>query len=1094
MQGKNRHRLGRSIALSVMALAGLPVALAGGTKLAAAVDKAATKLQVSGGSSVVVTKAGGTHQLVISAKAGSTDVPVPGTLTYRSSNPSVIKVTAKGLVSAVVDPGSAVVTVSTSAPGVTPAEVTVAAVELRSGAVDLSPADVISLSGDRAKLRRDSATTAVKDGTIVVDASAGLVGRIEGVTRSATTLSGAVARVPLKTAFKELRISLEQQGQRESVRVDGRHATVRSRAGALLDSTSSVQFNCIQESGSQGELVLTPPSASLEVTGTLDATLTYGIFSGGLSVTLEAGASVSGEISLGSLQATASGTYDLSCELEGLPDLALPLPTGLPPLGQIAVTVSPMFTADLSANASGTATITGPAVSDTWSASAGITYDNGSWSTTFTKSTPAPTLAVPTLEAGAAMSASLDVAARLDLGIALTSDGDNLAGVRLGWAELDGDLSAGLSGPPSDLDYGYKGPTMTLTGTASAGVEVSAEDSELTTLLSWVGVAPPSFDRTLFSATFLDETQPVPTISSSQSSLDEGQSDQLSASVPALWKGLDVDFVAFPASAAPGEDDGVVVASGVAVVNGVASTTWTPVSVGTGATAPGTYVLVAELDGIPGLPFPSAASSDVTVTSGTAPSQQVCFDETGLAAGNWSVTLAASTQSASGSQICFTEPDGTYGFSVSAPNGYTATPSSGEVTVAGTAVTQNVTLSGPQTVCFDETGLDGSWSVTLGGSTSSSGGSQVCFTEPNGDYAYSVSAPSGYDVSPATGSVNVDAAPVVVEVTFTEPSHQVCFDEVGLPGGSRWSIDVGGSSSSSAGSTDCVSVVSGSYGFSVSSSSGFTASPSSGTVTVGSSPVTLGVDFTAAVCFEESGLPGGTQWSGILGGQSESSTSTQLCFAEPAGSYAYTLNDADSYDPSPSSGTLSVAAPSSIAVTYSPTTFQWCFDESGLPNGSDWTVSVDGDTHIGGGTQICGSGSNASYSFTVGGPQYYAPTPASGSFTISGANASISVSFSFNPPPPVFTSGPTWSATIPGGATGSITGTVQAQANGAGISILNCTWGDNPGVSTRYGSSGSLSFTIPHTYTAPGVYTITCTATDTNDRSTTVTTTAIVVL
>ncbi|EQD64961.1 hypothetical protein B1B_06545, partial [mine drainage metagenome] len=90
----------------------------------------------------------------------------------------------------------------------------------------------------------------------------------------------------------------------------------------------------------------------------------------------------------------------------------------------------------------------------------------------------------------------------------------------------------------------------------------------------------------------------------------------------------------------------------------------------------------------------------------------------------------------------FTEPNGTYSFTVAAIDGYVATPSSGNVTVVGHAVTAFITYQPAYTVTFQQYTLPSgtSWSVTLNGTTRSSnpGGLTVTFVEPNGTYPFAV--------------------------------------------------------------------------------------------------------------------------------------------------------------------------------------------------------------------------------------------------------------------------------------------------------------------------------------------------------------------
>ena len=153
---------------------------------------------------------------------------------------------------------------------------------------------------------------------------------------------------------------------------------------------------------------------------------------------------------------------------------------------------------------------------------------------------------------------------------------------------------------------------------------------------------------------------------------------------------------------------------------------------------------------------------------------QVTFTESGLPSGTtWSVTAGGSTQSSSTNSISFTEPNGTYSFSVGAVSGYTSSPSSGSLTVNGNSVTETIifTKSSQATysVIFYETGLSSgtSWSVTLQGSTGSSSTNTISFTEPNGTYSFSVGAVSGYTSTNSSGSVTVNGQSANVEIVFT---------------------------------------------------------------------------------------------------------------------------------------------------------------------------------------------------------------------------------------------------------------------------------------------------------------------------------------
>lgn len=164
---------------------------------------------------------------------------------------------------------------------------------------------------------------------------------------------------------------------------------------------------------------------------------------------------------------------------------------------------------------------------------------------------------------------------------------------------------------------------------------------------------------------------------------------------------------------------------------------------------------------------PAASPADYAAT----------FTETGLPSGtSWSATLNGSSQSATGSSIAFSEPNGSYSFTIGTVSGYAANPTSGSLTVAGAPTSQAVTfrsaVHGTYSVTFSESGLATatSWSVTLGSSTESSTGTSVVFSQGNGSSTFSVGVPSGYAATPASGTVTVAGGPVTTNVSFSYAS------------------------------------------------------------------------------------------------------------------------------------------------------------------------------------------------------------------------------------------------------------------------------------------------------------------------------------
>ncbi len=150
------------------------------------------------------------------------------------------------------------------------------------------------------------------------------------------------------------------------------------------------------------------------------------------------------------------------------------------------------------------------------------------------------------------------------------------------------------------------------------------------------------------------------------------------------------------------------------------------------------------------------------------------FTETGLPSGtSWSVTLAGVPHTSATSTIAFSEPNGIYAYTIESVAGYTASPSSGSVTVNSAGVSTSIMFTAvpPTTydVNFAETGLPAgtSWSVTLAGTTRSSITTKVLFNEPDGTYSYTVSPVTGYTASPSSGTITVNGESVTQPIAFS---------------------------------------------------------------------------------------------------------------------------------------------------------------------------------------------------------------------------------------------------------------------------------------------------------------------------------------
>jgi thermopsin len=212
-------------------------------------------------------------------------------------------------------------------------------------------------------------------------------------------------------------------------------------------------------------------------------------------------------------------------------------------------------------------------------------------------------------------------------------------------------------------------------------------------------------------------------------------------------------------------------------------------------------------------------------------------------------------------------------------------------------------------VKFTESGLVSGtrWSVTVNTTTLSSTGTTITFVLEDGTYSYSVGAVMDHTVSPASGSLTVNGAPLKVPVKFTpitKATYPVTFAETGLPSGHEWNVTLMKIGKMATTGTSIVfpTVPNGTYSYRI--AVGYPQdsykTTFSGTVTMDGASSTVNVVFTQAqyqVTFEETGLSHGTHWMVVAGTghKTVSGSGTILTMNLPNGTFSWTAS-ASGYD------------------------------------------------------------------------------------------------------------------------------------------------------------------------------------------------------
>jgi len=306
-------------------------------------------------------------------------------------------------------------------------------------------------------------------------------------------------------------------------------------------------------------------------------------------------------------------------------------------------------------------------------------------------------------------------------------------------------------------------------------------------------------------------------------------------------------------------------------------------------------------------------------------------------------------------------------------------------------------------VGFNETGLPSgtNWSVTFNGSTLSSASSSIAFTAANGTYPYSIAAAPGYVPARSSGVVAVQGAAQVVPVNFSALTYNVSFTESGLPGSTSWSVSLNGTPASSTRSSIVFAEPNGTYSYSIADLSGWHQENISyhGTITVSGASVSELVTFhrmTYPVTFSETGLPTGTNWSVVLNGLTNFSTTSIVGFREPNGTFRFTVPALPGFIPVTATGSLTVNG-NGVAMPIdwlSPSEYPITFTETGLPAGTNWSVYLNGQSQNRSESRIVFNVPNGTYTFTivVTPSGYSVSSSASGnSVTVNGAAVNIAV-------------------------------------------------------------------------------------------------------
>ncbi len=152
------------------------------------------------------------------------------------------------------------------------------------------------------------------------------------------------------------------------------------------------------------------------------------------------------------------------------------------------------------------------------------------------------------------------------------------------------------------------------------------------------------------------------------------------------------------------------------------------------------------------------------------------------------------------------------------------------------------------------------------------------------------------------------------------------------------------------------------------------------------------------VNFTETGLPTGALWSVHVGSQVFSGDGRSLLALAANGTHAFTVGPVGRYASLPDQGTFTVEGapinPIPINFTLAPSGYGVQFEEVGLPQGTNWSVTLGDSSSFSSNPTVSAYSGNGTYAYSVAPVPGYVPAPQGGELLIAGSGARVPISFS----------------------------------------------------------------------------------------------------
>ncbi len=177
---------------------------------------------------------------------------------------------------------------------------------------------------------------------------------------------------------------------------------------------------------------------------------------------------------------------------------------------------------------------------------------------------------------------------------------------------------------------------------------------------------------------------------------------------------------------------------------------------------------------------------------------------------------------------------------------------------------------------------------------------------------------------------------------FPTPLFPVELTETGLPNGTIWSVSMEGQYQQSATPTITFFEPNGTQTYTLGSVAGYSGTPAEAGVDIQGSAGSVSVSFAPvySATFVETGLPKGTSWNVTVGSMTLSSITSKIVFLETNGTYAFVLGIVPGWKTTATGSFTISGAAATISRAFAVVRYTVTFVESGLPSGTDWSVTV----------------------------------------------------------------------------------------------------------------------------------------------------------